>query len=103
MRVANLGAQVAARLVFISYPATAEYIRNVINDGGFEVRHDYRMMDTWDDFILLSSKVEEDDLLVVVSARKGSISYSSDLESLPVFLGRHFMRHNLHVIYPRQF
>ncbi len=103
MRVANLGAQVAARLVFISYPATAEFIRNVINDGGFEVRHDYRMMDTWDDFILLSSKVEEDDLLVVVSARKGSISYSSDLESLPVFLGRHFMRHNLLVIYPRQF
>lgn len=103
MRVANLGAQVAARLVFIAYPTTAEFIRNVINDGGFEVRHDYRTMDTWDDFILLSSEVEEDDLLVVVAARKGSISYSSDLESLPVFLGRHFTRHNLLVIYPRQF
>ena len=103
MRVANLGAQVAARLVFIAYPATAEFIRNVINEGGFEVRHDYRTMDTWDDFILLSSEVEEDDLLIVVAARKGSISYSSDLESLPVFLGRHFTRHNLLVIYPRQY
>ena len=99
----NLGAQVAARLVFIAYPATAEFIRNVINEGGFEVRHDYRTMDTWDDFILLSSEVEEDDLLIVVAARKGSISYSSDLESLPVFLGRHFTRHNLLVIYPRQY
>ncbi len=103
MRVANLGAQVAARLVFIAYPATAEFIRNVINEGGFEVRHDYRTMDTWDDFILLSSEVEEDDLLIVVAARKGSISYSADLESLPVFLGRHFTRHNLLVIYPRQY
>lgn len=103
MRVANLGAQVAARLVFIAYPATSEFIRSVIKEGKFEVRHDYRPMDTWDDFILLSSEVEEDDLLVVVAARKGSISYSSDLESLPVFLGRHFTRHNLLVIYPRQF
>ncbi len=103
MRVANLGAQVAARLVFISYPATAEFIRSVIEEERIEVRHDYRNMNTWDDFILLSSEIEEEDLLVVVSARKGSISYSSDLESLPVFLGRHFTRHNLLVIYPRQF
>ena len=103
MRMANLGAQVAARLVFIAWPATAEFIRGVIEDGRFEVRHDYRTMDTWDDFILLSSEVEEDDLLVVVAARKGSVSYSSDLESLPIFLGRHFTRHNLLVIYPRQF
>lgn len=103
MRIANLGAQIAARLFFIAYPATAEFIRNTIDEGGFEVRHDYRNMNTWDDFILLSSEIEEDDLLVVVSARKGSISYSSDLESLPVFLGRHFTRHNLLVIYPKQF
>lgn len=103
MRVANLGAQVAARIVFISYPATAEFIRGVIEEERIQVRHDYRDMNTWDDFILLSSEIEEDDLLVVVSARKGSISHSSDLESLPVFLGRHFTRHNLLVIYPRQF
>lgn len=103
MRMANLGAQIAARLVFIAWPETAEYIRNVIDEGGFEVRHDYRTMQTWDDFILLSSEVQEEDLLVIVSARKGSLSYTSDFESLPVFLGRHFSRHNLLIIYPRQF
>ena len=102
-RIANLGAQISARLIFIAFRETAEFIRNVINEDGFEVRHDYRNMDTWDDFILLSAEVEEDDLMVVVGARKGSISYSSDLESLPVYLGRHFARHNLLVIYPKQF
>lgn len=102
-RVANLGAQISARLIFIAFPETAEFIRNIITEDGFEVRHDYRNMDTWDDFILLSSEVEEDDLMIVVGARKGSISYSSDQESLPVFLGRHFSRHNLVVVYPRQY
>lgn len=103
MRLANLGAQVDARLIFMTYPATAEFIRNAITEGGFGVRHDYRTMDSWDDFILLSGEVDDDDLLVVVGARKGSISYTSDLETMPAFLGRHFKRHNLLVIYPRQY
>ena len=45
----------------------------------------------------------DDDLMVVVGARKGSISYSSDLESLPGFLSRYFSRHNLMLVYPKQF
>lgn len=102
-RVANLGAQISARIIFIAFPETAEFIRTIIDDEGFEVRHDYRNMDTWEDFIILSSEIEEDDLMIVVGARKGSISYSSDQDSLPVFLGRHFGRHSLVVIYPRQF
>lgn len=103
MRVANLGAQVGARILFICYAATKEFIRGIIAEGGYEVRHDYRTMDSWDDFILLSGEVEADDLLVVIGARKGSISYSGDLENMPGFLGRHFTRHNLLVIYPRQY
>lgn len=102
-RIANLGAQVDARLLFIAYPATSALVRSVIEEGGFGVRHDYRTMDSWDDFILLSGDVEEDDLMVVVAARKGSVSHTGDLENMPGFLGRHFKRHNLLVIYPRQY
>lgn len=102
-RVANLGAQISAHLIFIAFPSTSDFIRSIINEDGFEVRHDYRNMDTWDDFILLSSEIEEDDLMIVIGARKGSISYSSDQESFPVFLGRHFSRHNLVIIYPKQY
>ncbi len=103
MRMANLGAQVDAKLLFICYAATGEYLRTAIEEGGFNVRHSYRRMDTWDDFILLSGEIADDDLLVIVGARKGSISYSSDLETMPTFLGRHFKRHNLLVVYPRQY
>ncbi len=102
-RMANMGAWVGARLIFICFPSTAEYIQNVINEGGFQVRHNYKMMQTWDDFILLSSEVTEDDLLVIIAARKGSLSHTSDLESLPTYLSRHFARHNLLVVYPKQF
>ncbi len=102
-RVANLGAQVEARLIFICYPNTREYIRQFFDDGGFNVRVDYKEMTTWDDFILFSGDVSEDDLMVVIGARKGSLSHSTDLENMPAYLARHFNHHNLVVIYPKQF
>lgn len=102
-RLANMGAWVGARLIFVAYPGTADYIRAIIEESGLQVRHDYRIMLSWDDFILLAGEINEDDLMVVVSARKGSLSYCSDLESVPQFLNRHFSRHNLMVVYPKQF
>ena len=103
MRIANLCSQIGARLIVLAYPQTAEYMRGALTEGHYEVRYEFRTMSSWDDFILLSGEVHEDDLLVVIGARKGSLSYSSDLENMPAFLSRHFSRHNLLVIYPKQF
>lgn len=103
MRVANLAAQISAKLLFVTHKDTSGIIRNIISEEKYPVRHDYRTIDSWDEFILLSGEVDEDDLLVVIGARKGSISYSSDIESMPGYLGRHFKRHNLLMIYPRQY
>lgn len=102
-RIAMLAFNIEARLTFISYRETQEFIRTAIAEDGIEVDVRFEVLDTFDDLILLSGDVGENDLLVTVGARKGSISYSSDLESLPGFLSRYFNRHNLMVIYPKQF
>lgn len=102
-RVANLASQLACRVIFMSTATTVEFIRNVIVDEKFSIRHDYRILPEWDDFIVESSDIGEEDLLIVVSARKDSISYGPQLESLPGYLARNFARHNLLVIYPEQF
>ncbi len=60
-------------------------------------------MNERDDFILLSGEVGPEDLLVVIGARKGSISYSASQEEIPEFLSKNFSAHNLMVIYPEQF
>ena len=43
-----------------------------------------------------------DHLLVVISARRGSISYDSSFEKLPSQLGRYFTNNSLIVLYPDQ-
>lgn len=102
-RIANFASQLGCRAVFCNYASTQPYIEQFIREEGYQFSHTFRRMDTWDDFIILSSQVDDDDLLIVVGARKGSISRTSDLDNMPSFLGRFFKRHNVAIIYPSQF
>ncbi len=102
-RVGNLASQLACKVIFMTYPATAAFIRNILIADRFSIRQEYRELNSWDDFILHSAEINDEDLLMVVAARKGSLSYTGDLENLPGFLSRNFARYNLLVIYPSQF
>ena len=68
----------------------------------YEINRSYNKMEGYDDFILLSAKIAPDDLLVVVDARRGSISFTSEMDSLPDFLRHYFAANNLMVVYPEQ-
>lgn len=102
-RVCNLASQIGARVVFFCYPDAREHIENFIADEEFSCNRDYKQMENWDDFIILSSQVGEEDLLIITGARKGSLSYGADMDNMPSYLSRHFNRHNLMMIYPAQY
>ncbi|MGN0236840.1 MAG: cation:proton antiporter [Lepagella sp.] len=101
-RILMLASNIEAKVTFISYRETGEFIRTAMAEDGVEVEVKFEVLDSYDDFILLSGNVGDDDLFVVIGARKGSISHSSDLDNLPGFLSRYFSRHNLAMIYPQQ-
>lgn len=102
-RVGNLASQLAAKAIFISNDTTASFIRNIIISEGYAIRHEYRSLLSWDDFILHSKDISEDDIFIIIGARKGSVSHSSDLESLPSYLQKNHSHNNLVLIYPEQF
>ncbi|MCM1377549.1 MAG: cation:proton antiporter [Clostridium sp.] len=101
-RVGNLSSQLSCRSVFICYAATEEHIEKFYADEDFSFRRSYRQMESWDDFIILSSQAGDEDLLIVVGSRKDSLSYSSDMDNMPSFLAHHFSRNNITMIYPSQ-
>ena len=102
-RVANLASQIGRRVHFIAVPQTADVIEDFIKEQGYAFNRSYLKMESWDDFIVLSSQIDEDDLFMVISGRKGSLSYGSDLENMPGFLSRNFAHHNIAMVYPGQF
>lgn len=102
-RVGNLASQLGCRVSFMAYESTAGFIRSILDDEGYNVDYEFMILSGWDDFIVYSAQIDDDDLLIVVSARKGSISSSSDCDNMPAYLGRNLPRQNLVVIYPEQF
>ncbi len=102
-RIANLAGQVGCRVIFIAYKETIPYIQGVLQTEEYNIRNEYREMESWDDFIMLANRINDDDLLVVVGARRTSISFNADLDSMPTFLSRYFSYHNMLILYPEQF
>lgn len=56
----------------------------------------------WEDFVILARHVHDDDLFVLVSARRGSVSFMKLLEGLPAKLDKYFAANSKIIIYPRQ-
>lgn len=101
--VSRLTRQVGCRIIFWCPGELQPLIRGVIYSENYGIRCEFRTTEGSDDLIMLSNKVNDDDLLVVIGARAQSVSYSDDMAELPSFLQRYFSRNNLMMIYPEQF
>ncbi|MDE6485859.1 MAG: cation:proton antiporter [Duncaniella sp.] len=101
--VGNIGRQLGCRVIFHCSPDAAPLITTVLHRARIELRVEFETMETYDDFVIQSREVLDDDLFIVVSARRSSLSFSSDMDSIPAFLHRYFSRHNIIILYPEQF
>lgn len=102
-RLANISQQIGCRIIFYAYESTIPLINGVIAKQNYKIRHEYHTISSWDDMLLLSDAVLDDDLFVVVSARRASVSFNPEYEKLPAFLTQYFSNNNLIVLYPEQF
>ena len=60
-------------------------------------------MTHWNELPALIRSVNDDDMLVVVTARKGTISYKTAMDWLPEELAPHLRNHNTMIIFPDQY
>lgn len=102
-RISHLSMQIGRRVSFMASKSTVPYIENYIKERSFEFSRKYLPMESWDDFIVLSQNIGEEDLFVVIYARRGSLSRSGETESMPAYISRHFSQANLMLVYPAQF
>lgn len=101
--IGNLAREIGCRVIFCCHPDTQPLIRGVLHRGRYDIRHEYRDVEQWEDFVLLSNRILEDDLFILVSARESSVSHNNDMADIPGFLQKYFSRNNLIVLYPEQF
>jgi len=91
------------RIQFHGRSESLTLIADYIGSHHSSVRADYTPMSHWNELPQLASDIAADHLLVVVTARKGTISYKNALERLPDELQQHFSGKNLMIIFPDQY
>lgn len=94
--------ELECRLHFYVHPATKKYIEGYTNTQYSGLHVEFTDLERWDDLLLLTGEVNYDHLLVIVSARRGFISYDSSFENLPHQITKYFSNNSLMVIYPEQ-
>ncbi len=62
----------------------------------------YQEFSQWEDFLVFTREVRKNDLLVIVSSRRGHISYQQQLERLPYYLTNYFTDNSFIMLYPQQ-
>lgn len=98
----RMGSTLGCRVHFFANEQTSVHLRNLIRKKYSQTPTDFSSLDDWDDLLILTGQVSYDHLLVIVSARKGAISYDSSFEKLPTQLAKYFANNSLIVVYPDQ-
>jgi Kef-type K+ transport system membrane component KefB len=101
-RVARLAANLECKTVFYG----REDVQPLIDDF-FKARHDnvrteFNVMEHWVEMPEIAKTIADDHLFLVVTARKGTVSYKDALELLPEEIASNFSGKNLMIIFPDQ-
>ena len=102
-RLGRLAGNLECRMVFHGRNEQMELIRNYLRHKHPSVRADYQLMMHWNELPRLAATINDDHLFVVVTSRKGGLSYKTALERLPDEIEKHFSGRSLMLIYPDQY
>ena len=102
-RLARVVHNLECRILFHGRQDTLTLINEYIRNRHATLRAEYIAMPHWNELPTLAATIAPDHLFVVVTARKGTVSYKTALDHLPEELTRHFSGANLMIVFPDQY
>jgi len=102
-RLSRMAGNLDCCIQFHGRTETLALINEYIQNRHHEVRADYALMNHWNEMPQLAAQISNDHMLVVITARKGTVSYKTALERLPEEITRFFSGTNLMIIFPDQY
>jgi hypothetical protein len=102
-RLCRIGTQLGCLVHFYGSNDTLHYIQGYTSRKHKSMRREFSELAEWDDLLILAGQVNYDHLFVVVSARKGFISYRPSFDRLPEQISHYFNNCSLMMIYPDQY
>lgn len=102
-KVIKLSKELSIPIQVHANSATGKAIDKEMEKAKLSALTTINMFKQWDDFLILTKHVRQDDLFILISARKGATSHMNVLESIPTKLEKYFPTNSLVVVYPQLF
>lgn len=102
-RLARMAGNLECRIAFHGRNETLQLVNEFIRNRFPSVRAEYEEMVHWKELPTLGAQVREDHLFVIVTARKGTISYKTAMERLPEELNKFIKGKTIMIIFPDQY
>ena len=102
-RLARVALNLECRIVFHGRQDTLALVNEFVRNRHAGMRAEYALMGHWNELPSLASTIAPDHLFVVITARKGTVSYKTALDQLPDEITKFFSGTNLMIVFPDQY
>jgi hypothetical protein len=87
---------------FFANNETIDELKELHESSKNTVKSEFIPFRNWDDFLVFSGELKPDDLFVIISSRKGQISFSPYLDKLSYYLTNYFKHNSFILVFPKQ-
>lgn len=102
-KIAQLARELSLPVIHYGAKKTYQAIQDKGQQLNLNIAVIFREFNDWEDFLILSKDIHADDLIVLVSSRKGAISYINVFDNISVKLEKYFEQNSKLMIYPAQY
>ncbi len=103
IKMSKLAQELSIPIQLFCNEPTEKAILKVVKELKLSATITTSIFNDWEDFLVLARNIKDDDLFVLISARRGAASYIPLLENLPTKIEKHFSTNSRLLIYPQQY
>jgi hypothetical protein len=101
-KLANIAKEGGMAVMVYATNAVIKEIKDLQRISKLTVKTTFRPFQNWEDFLILSREVKQNDLFVIIASRKGHFSYQPLQDKLPYYLSNYFTDNSFLLLYPKQ-
>ena len=102
-KITKLSQEQSLPIIHFGSQPTYNAMKTKIKQKNLNTSVGFNLFTDWEDFLVLSRLINDDDLLILISARKNAVSYLNYLDHIPDKVEKYFHNNNKIIIYPRQY
>ena len=99
-KIVLLASEISVPIVLYCNDDTEKYIKEYLTSRKIKLSLTFNNLTNWDDFLIISKEIQVNDLFILVSARKGSVSHIGALDNIPKKIEGYFNSYSRIIIYP---